>query len=200
MTTNDEDVTSTTEPEITAARWRRYVIPGLAALAIGSTAATPILAVKLSAATDKADQLVALQADTADKEKATEVARGYVTRSLTYNYNNVDPFLAAVQEGAADQLANKWKSVSDVVRQVIIQAQVVSSGESVREAVESGDNGSFKVTVFATQKVQNIQQPEPATMPILLSVSVIKKDGTFLVSDFGPQDGGNVLLGTPAPK
>jgi Mce-associated membrane protein len=193
MTTDDE-------PEVTAARWRRFVVPGLAALAIGSAAATGVLGVKLSAASDKADQLAVLQADAADKEKATEVARGYVTRSLTYNYNNVDPFLAAVREGAAEQLANKWKSVSDVVRQVIIQAQVVSSGESVREAVENGDNGSFKVTVFATQKVQNIQQPEPATMPILLNVSVIKKDGTFLVSDFGPQDGGNALIGTPAPK
>ncbi|NMN97435.1 hypothetical protein [Antrihabitans stalactiti] len=193
MTTDDD-------PEVTTARWRRFVVPGLAAVAIGGAAATCVLGVKLSAASDKADQLAVLQADAADKSKAIEVARGYVTRSLTYNYNNVDPFLAAVQEGAADQLATKWKSVSDVVRQVIIQAQVVSSGESVREAVENGDDGSFKVTVFATQKVQNIQQPEPATMPILLNVSVIKKDGTFLVSDFGPQDGGNALIGTPAPK
>ncbi|GAA2492040.1 hypothetical protein ACFOS0_26900 [Nocardia seriolae] len=69
-------------------------------------------------------------------------------------------------------------------------AQVVASGDVVGTSVEAKGNDQYTVTVYATQKTQNVQQQDPATVPNLLVLTVAKTGGDWLVTDYGPKDVG----------
>ncbi|MFC9995027.1 hypothetical protein [Nocardia sp. NPDC127526] len=132
--------------------------------------------------------LEALKSAQADRDRAAEVARDYTLRSLTYDYQNLPAFFDGVQRGTSDALANRYNEVHDTLAKIMTEAQVVATGEVVGTSVESQGNDQYAVTVYATQRTQNIQQQEPATVPNLLVVTVAKSGGDWVVVDYGPKD------------
>ncbi|GAB4586839.1 hypothetical protein [Nocardia sp. IFM 10818] len=132
--------------------------------------------------------LDALKSAQADRDRAAEVARDYTLRSLTYDYQNLPAFFDGVQRGTSDALANRYHEVHDTLAKIMTEAQVVATGEVVGTSVESQGNDQYAVTVYATQRTKNIQQPEPATVPNLLVVTVAKSGGDWVVVDYGPKD------------
>ncbi|MEV6278266.1 hypothetical protein [Nocardia sp. NPDC051832] len=136
-----------------------------------------------SAATETAD----LRAAAADEQRATEIARDYVKRSLTYDYRNLDAFFAAVTDGTGDTLRDRYKQVRETLGKIMSESQVVASGSAVSAAVDSVTGDQYRVTVFAIQRTQNVQQKDPASVPNLLTVTVVKNGGAWQVTDYGPQ-------------
>ena len=134
-----------------------------------------------------ANETAGLQAAAADKQHATELARDYVRRSLTYDYRNLDAFFAAVTDGAGDTLRDRYKQVRETLGKIMTESQVVASGSAVSAAVDSVTGDQFRVTVFAIQRTQNVQQQDPASVPNLLAVTVAKNGGAWQVTDYGPQ-------------
>ncbi|WP_330256822.1 hypothetical protein OG874_21020 [Nocardia sp. NBC_00565] len=130
--------------------------------------------------------LDALRQQNADRDKAAEVAKDYTLKSLTYDYRNIPAFFDGVQNGASVGLRNRYQEVHDTLANIMTSTQVVATGEVIGTAVEPKDNDQYAVTVFATQRTQNVQQPEPTTVPNLLIVTVAKDGGTWQVVDYGP--------------
>ncbi|MBL1074111.1 hypothetical protein JK358_06855 [Nocardia sp. 2] len=164
---------------------RERVVPVLA----GLVAVLAVLGVALgfqwrSAAGDLND----LRAANADRDRAAEVASDYTLRSLTYDYKNVPAFFDGVQRGTSDALRNRYTEVHDTLSKIMTEAQVVATGQVVGTSVQAQGNDQYTVTVYATQRTQNIQQQDPATVPNLLTVTVAKNDGDWLVVDYGPKD------------
>lgn len=133
------------------------------------------------------DDLSALRGHNADRDKAAEIAKDYTLRSLTYDYRNLPGFFDGVQRGTSDALRKRYDEVHDTLAKIMNEAQVVATGQVLGTTVDAQGNDQFSVTVFATQKTQNIQQPTPATVPNLLVVTVAKNGGDWQVVDYGPK-------------
>lgn len=134
-----------------------------------------------------ADELDALRTQNAQRDKAAAVAEDYTARSLTYDYKNLDAFFAGVRDGASDGLKDRYGKVHDTLTKIMTEAQVVATGEVVATAVESVSGDRYEVTVFASQKTQNVQQPDPASVPNLLSVTVERHGDKWVVAAYGPR-------------
>ncbi|WP_327140154.1 hypothetical protein [Nocardia sp. NBC_01327] len=133
--------------------------------------------------------LDALRTSDSDRARAAEVASDYTVRSLNYDYKNLPAFFDGVQRGTSDALRNKYTQVHDTLSKIMTGAQVVATGKVVGSSVEAKGNDQYAVTVYATQRTQNIQQTDPATVPNLLLVTVAKSGGDWVVVDYGPKDG-----------
>ena len=110
-----------------------------------------------------------------------------MTRSLTYDYRNLDPFFAGVAQDASNSLQDRYNQVRETLGAIMTEAQVVATGTVVATAVQPAGDNRFEVTVFATQKTENVQQPDASTVPNLLSVTVAHDGGQWLVDNYSPK-------------
>ncbi|QIS04762.1 hypothetical protein F5X71_22675 [Nocardia brasiliensis] len=133
------------------------------------------------------DELAALRQRDADRAKAAEVAGDYTLRSLTYDHKNLPAFFDSVQRGTSDALRKRYDEVHDTLAKIMTEAQVVASGQVLGTSVDAQGNNQYSVTVFATQQTQNIQQPNPVTVPNILTVTVAENGGDWQVIDYGPK-------------
>lgn len=132
-----------------------------------------------------------LENDAAQRAAAAKAASDYTTRSLTYSYQNTDAFFAAVKEDAGEALVKRYDEVRPTLTQIIQQAQVQASGRVLATSVtgETGDaDGEYTVMVFASQKTQNVQNPQPSELPTLLKVVVAKTAQGWQIQDYGPAE------------
>ncbi|RGP45157.1 hypothetical protein ACBG85_29525 (plasmid) [Rhodococcus sp. NyZ502] len=135
-----------------------------------------------------------LENDAAQRAAAAKAASDYTTRSLTYSYQNTDAFFAAVKEDAGEALVKRYDEVRPTLTQIIQQAQVQASGRVLATSVTSvtGDTGDtdeeYTVMVFASQKTQNVQNPQPSELPTLLKVVVTKTAQGWQIQDYGPAE------------
>lgn len=138
---------------------------------------------------DTAAELAAARHRDTDRETAARVAADYATRSLTYDYHNLDAFFTAVTTGVDPALQDRYKQVRDTLAQIMSQAQVIATGTVVATAVQADGPDRYKVTVFATQQTRNAQSPQPGTVPNLLTVTVADRDSQWQVVDYGTKTG-----------
>ncbi|WP_330181356.1 hypothetical protein OHB26_34055 [Nocardia sp. NBC_01503] len=133
--------------------------------------------------------LNALRTGNSDRDRAAEVATDYAMRSLTYDYKNLPAFFDGVQRGTSTALRDKFTQTHDALTKIMTGAQVVATGQVVGTSVQAQGNDQYAVTVYAIQRTRNLQQPEPAAKPNLLVVTVAKREGVWLVVDYGPKEG-----------
>ncbi|MFG1795101.1 hypothetical protein [Nocardia sp. NPDC049149] len=176
-----ETETGTTKEPGVGRSGLEYVFGGIAVL-------LTVLAIALGLSwQSSSDDLAALRQQNADRDKAAEVAKDYTTRSLTYDHKNLPAFFDGVQRDASDALRKRYDEVHDTLAKIMTEAQVVATGQVLGTTVEAQGNDQYSVTVFATQKTQNIQQPNPATVPNILVVTVAKHGDGWQVADYGPK-------------
>ncbi|GAA5077574.1 hypothetical protein [Nocardia iowensis] len=182
-TTEPADATETVTdpPKVLQRSSIGYILGGLTVL-------LTVLSVALGLSWQStSDDLDALRQQNADRDKAAEVAKDYTLRSLTYDHKNLPAFFDGVQRDTSDALRKRYDEVHDTLAKIMTEAQVVATGQVLGTAVDPQGNGQYSVTVFATQKTQNVQQPTPATVPNLLVVTVAKNGGSWQVVDYGPK-------------
>ncbi|MFI6218038.1 hypothetical protein ACIBCD_39035 [Nocardia brasiliensis] len=180
-TTESATETRVEEPKAQPRKGIGYLLGGLAVLLTALSAALGL------SWQSSSDELAALRQTNADRDKAAEVAEDYTLRSLTYDHKNLPAFFDSVQRGTSDALRKRYDEVHDTLAKIMTEAQVVASGQVLGTAVDAQGNNQYSVTVFATQKTQNIQQPNPVTVPNILVVTVAENGGDWQVVDYGPK-------------
>ncbi|WP_233211488.1 hypothetical protein [Mycobacterium sp. shizuoka-1] len=140
------------------------------------------------------DQLAQLRQAQADRAAAAQLARDYAMKSLTYTFEDPDAFFRAVEDGVSQQLKDKYVNATDLLKAVMLQAQVSSSGEVLATDPVLQPDGSYEVVVSAHQTTRNLQNPTPKVSIILLRVTVNKVGDGWQVTDIGPK------TGTKAPE
>lgn len=134
------------------------------------------------------DAKSALENDAAQRAAAAKAASDYTTKSLTYSYENTDAFFAAVKENAGEALVKRYDEVRPTLTQIMQQAQVQASGRVLATSVTGDADGEYTVMVFASQKTQNVQNPQPSELPTLLKVVVEKTAQGWQIQDYGPAE------------
>jgi Mce-associated membrane protein len=135
------------------------------------------------------DQLAQLRQAQADREAAAQLARDYAMKSLTYSFEDPDAFFHSVEDGVSQQLKDKYVNATDLLKAVMLQAQVSSTGEVLATDAVLQPDGSYQVVVSAHQTTRNLQNPTPKVSIILLRVTVNKVGNAWQVADIGPKTG-----------
>ena len=151
---------------------------------------------------DTANELDALRAQESDRTAAAQTAKEYALKSLTYDYADTDAFFHAVEDGVAPALRDKYVNSADLLKGIMAQAQVVSTGEILSAEATPATGGAFAVVVTANQATKNLQSPQLRTEPIVLQVTVGKSDDAWQVADIGPREGARAAVdqqAAPAP-
>ncbi len=134
-------------------------------------------------------QLAQLRREKADREAVAQLAREYALKSLTYSFEDPDAFFRSVEDGVSQQLKDKYVNATDLLKSVMLQAQVTSTGEVLAIDPIAQPGGVYQVVVSAHQTTRNLQNPTPKVSIILLQVTVNKVGNTWQVSDIGPKTG-----------
>lgn len=205
-TADTSDDATTPDPPVESGHRRlRVAAAVIAAVAVAAGAVFGYLKYR-----GVSDDLTALRQAQSDRDTAAQVARDYATKSLTYSFEDPDAFFRAVEDGVAQPLKDKYVDVTDVLKQLVVDGQLTSSGEVLATDATAVPDGGYQVVVSATQTTRNLQRPTPRVSVILLQITVNKVGGGWQVSDIrrantGGQasdqlPGPGPLAGEPAPK
>ena len=134
-------------------------------------------------------QLAELRREQADRDTVAQLAKDYALKSLTYTFEDPDAFFRSVEDGVSQQLKDKYVNAADLLKNIMLQAQVTSSGEVLAIDPISQPDGAYQVVVSAHQTTRNLQNPTPKVSIILLQVTVNKAGNGWQVSDIGPKTG-----------
>lgn len=140
----------------------------------------------------------------ADRDAAANLARDYALKSLTYTFEDPDAFFGSVEDGVSQPLKDKYVNATDLLKSIMLQAQVSSSGEVLATDAVAQPDGTYRVVVSAHQTTRNLQNPTPKVSIILLRVTVAKSGDSWQVTDIGPETGSQQateqqLPGAPPP-
>lgn len=134
-------------------------------------------------------QLAELRREQADRDTVAQLAKAYALKSLTYSFENPDAFFRSVEDGVSQQLKDKYVNATDLLKGIMLQAQVTSTGEVLAIDPISQPGGAYQVVVSAHQTTRNLQNPTPKVSIILLQVTVNRAGNAWQVSDIGPKTG-----------
>jgi Mce-associated membrane protein len=135
-------------------------------------------------------QIAELRRAQADRDTVAQLAKDYALKSLTYTFEDPDAFFRSVEDGVSQQLKDKYVNATDLLKSIMLQAQVTSSGEVLAtDPVAQPGGGVYQVVVSAHQTTRNLQNPTPKVSIILLQVTVNRAGNGWQVSDIGPKTG-----------
>ncbi|GAB7142182.1 hypothetical protein [Mycobacterium riyadhense] len=136
-----------------------------------------------------ADELAALRRAESDRDAAAKLAKDYALKSLTYSFEDPDAFFRSVEGGVSQALKDKYVNATDILKGVMLQAQVTSTGEVLATDAVVQPGQVYQVVVSAAQTTRNLQNPKPRVSLILLQITVNKVGDGWQVSDIGPKTG-----------
>jgi Mce-associated membrane protein len=134
-------------------------------------------------------QLTDLRREQSDRDAVAQLAKEYALKSLTYSFEDPDAFFRSVEDGVSQQLKDKYVNATDLLKSIMLQAQVTSTGEVLAIDPIAQPGGVYQVVVSAHQTTRNLQNPTPKVSIILLQVTVNRVGNAWQVSDIGPKAG-----------
>ncbi len=136
-----------------------------------------------------ADELGALRQTESDRDNAAKLAKDYALKSLTYSFEDPDAFFRSVEGGVSETLKDKYVNATELLKGIMLQAQVTSTGEVLATDAVAQPGQVYQVVVSAAQTTRNLQNPKPRVSLILLQITVNKVGDSWQVSDIGPKTG-----------
>lgn len=137
-------------------------------------------------------ELAAVRQADSDRDAAAKLAKDYALKSLTYTFEDPDAFFRSVEEGVSQTLKDKYVNATELLKGIMMQAQVTSSGEVLATDAVAQPGQVYQVVVSAAQTTRNLQNPKSRVSLILLQVTVNKAGERWQVSDIGPKTGSHV--------
>ncbi|WP_228789009.1 hypothetical protein [Nocardia puris] len=118
------------------------------------------------------------------REEAAAAACRYAPVLANYDAKNLDPYFAAVLDGATGDWKTQFDDTSKELREVLTQGEVVSKVEDVQCAVKTGDETSAEAIVVIGQTITSLgTQGQPAPGQLSMVMRMEKVDGTWLVNN-----------------
>ncbi|MGO9511619.1 MAG: hypothetical protein ACLPXZ_31405 [Mycobacterium sp.] len=136
-----------------------------------------------------ADELAALRQANSDRDAAAKLAKDYALKSLNYSFQDPDAFFRSLEAGVSQTLKDKYVNATDILKAVMLQAQVTSTGEVLATDALAQPGQVYQGVVSAAQTTRNMQNPKPRVSLILLQVTINKVGDGWQVSDIGPKTG-----------
>lgn len=117
------------------------------------------------------------------RRSAAGDASRLVVQLATYDHTNVDANLDAVVAEATPGFADRYREVSEGLRELLASGQGTSAGTVSHAAVESLDGDTAVVLVFLDQEVTNVTVPDGRVDSSRMVVTVVRDGDGWLLED-----------------
>lgn len=158
------------------ARWRSIVATTLVIAAVGVAAGVYFFLYR-------PDQRVG----DAAARRAIQAASDGATAALSYSYEHLNrDFNNAKSHLTGDFLTYYSKFAEEVVAPTAQKGQLTASAKVIRAAVSELHPNSATVLVFVDQTTASVKKKDPEKTQSSILVTMIKVDGSWLISKFDP--------------
>ncbi|CAM3287964.1 hypothetical protein [Tsukamurella hominis] len=131
--------------------------------------------------------------EAADRARAEQIASDYAVKAATMDYRDLTPWLNGVKAGVTPELAKKYDSILDLMREVVTPLRLTSSGRASFAKTTSEVNGIYQVKVAVDVSSQNIQAPQGTVSTSTYSVS-LDRNRDWIITEAGDPANPNAVL------
>ena len=117
------------------------------------------------------------------RRAATDDASRLVVQLASYDHTDVDANLAVVTAEATTDFAERYREVSEGLRELLASGEGTSTGTVTHAAVESVDDERAVVLVFLDQEISNVTVPEGRVDSSRMVVTLVRDDERWLLDD-----------------
>lgn len=117
------------------------------------------------------------------RRSAAQDASRLVVQLATYDHNDVDANLDAVVAEATPGFAERYREVSDGLRELLARGEGTSTGTVTNAAVESISGDTAIVLVFLDQEITNVTVPDGRVDSSRMVVTVVRDGDRWLLDD-----------------
>ncbi|CAM2771024.1 hypothetical protein BST27_02675 [Mycobacterium intermedium] len=126
------------------------------------------------------------QVGDAAAQRAIQVASDGAVAVLTYSPDNLDRDIARAKSYLTGDFLAYYTKFSEQIAALALQNQVTQTAKVLRAAVSEIHADTAVVLVFLNQTVSSRGKPEPQTTANIAQVTVVKVDGSWLISKMDP--------------
>lgn len=115
------------------------------------------------------------------RRDATEEASRLVVQLASYDHADVDANLDAVVAESTPDFADRYREVSEGLRELLISGQGTSTGTVTHAAAQSVDGQRAVVLLFLDQEVTNVTVPEGRVDASRMVVTLVRDGDRWLL-------------------
>lgn len=177
---------------------RRSVVAAVSMLCVAALVAVGVLAYLL---VQRSDDLAAERQLTADKQTAETVAGKYAVGAATFDFNNLQPWSAALKNGTAPELNSRFDVAVSTLTPLIQEVQWVQTAKLIAaKTVDIRADRQFIVQVFVSTHMTSTQNPKGLNTVTPYTIT-LDRDSKWLITDVagiaGAAQDGSSGSGTP---
>jgi Mce-associated membrane protein len=161
---------------------------------VAAIAVIAVLSWQLVAARSEVDDL---NAASADRTKAEQVALDYATGAAQMSFENPDDWRSRLTKGTTPELGDRLDKASTSMEQLIKPLQWSSTAQPISAKVESESGGVYQVQAFVNVFTKNAQAPDGIESTATYKMT-IDKNNDWVITDISGI--GSNLGGQAAPK
>ena len=117
------------------------------------------------------------------RRAATDDASRLVVQLASYDHTDVDANLAVVTAEATPDFAERYREVSEGLRELLASGEGTSTGTVTHAAAESVDDERAVVLVFLDQEISNVTVPEGRVDSSRMIVTLVRDGDRWLLDD-----------------
>src|SRR5690606_14676451 len=153
--------------------WYRVMLVAsiVSTVAFVATAATLIFVLADHRATEKS------------AHDAVELSRGYAVVMSTFDYQDLQANRSRIEEMSTPEFAERYGAMVDTLSDLVTEGQGTAEAQALYAAVESIDDETATVLVFADQTATNTMTPEAGTSRFRMVFSLVRADDGWLVDN-----------------
>ena len=177
---------------------RPPVVAAVSMLCVAALVAVGVLAYLL---VQRSDDLAAERQLTADKQTAETVAGRYAVGAATFDFNNLQPWSAALKNGTAPELNSRFDVAVNTLTPLIQEVQWVQTAKLIAaKTVDIRADRQFIVQVFVSTHMTSTQNPKGLNTVTPYTIT-LDRDSNWLITDVagiaGAAQDGSSGSGTP---
>ena len=142
----------------------------------------------------KSNDLDNLNAASADRAHAEQIALDYATGAAEMDFKDLGPWRTRLTAGTSPELANRLTQAATSMEQIISPLQWVAQSTPIVAKVRSEDNGIYTVDCFVSVQTTNSQAPEGIQSTATYQLT-IDRSNDWLITEIGGID--SALPGAP---
>ena len=131
--------------------------------------------------------------EASDRARAEQIASDYAVKAATIDYRDLTPWINGLKAGATPELAKKFDSILDVMREIVTPLRITATGKASFAKTTSEVNGIYQVKVAVDVSTQNIQAPQGTLSTSTYSVS-LDRNRDWIITEAGDPANPNAVL------
>lgn len=117
------------------------------------------------------------------RQEALDTAREYAIILSSFDYQDLDRNKDKIASMSTEEFAGTYRTMVDSLRDVVADGQGQATATAVNVGVESIDDASATVLVFADQDAKNVATPQGNSQKYRMVLSLIRSNDQWLVNN-----------------